>query len=115
MLSVSVALSLTVVRMRTRLYFAGGAAVNKRMSQIFLLFYQKQGSAQNGWSGGQISLERGHNYQKVHTLLVKVVVIILSVSGGQLALVMAEVTTTNHCGQNTAKVSHSMVDQDRGL
>ena len=39
----------------------------------------------------------------------------LSVSGGQLALVMAEVTTTNHCGQNTAKVSHSMVDQDRGL
>ena len=25
----------------------------------------------------------------------------LPVSGGQLALVMAEVTTTNHCGQNT--------------
>ena len=25
----------------------------------------------------------------------------LSVSGGQLALVMAKVTTTNHCGQNT--------------
>ena len=25
----------------------------------------------------------------------------LPVSGGQLALVMAEVTTTNHCGKNT--------------
>ena len=25
----------------------------------------------------------------------------LPVSGGQFALVMAEVTTTNHCGQNT--------------
>ena len=25
----------------------------------------------------------------------------MPVSGGQLALVMAEVTTTNHCGQNT--------------
>ena len=26
----------------------------------------------------------------------------MPVSGGQLALVMAKVTTTNHCGQNTA-------------
>ena len=25
----------------------------------------------------------------------------MPVSGGQLALVMAKVTTTNHCGQNT--------------
>ena len=28
----------------------------------------------------------------------------LPVSGGQLALVMAKVTTMNHCGQNTADV-----------
>ena len=27
----------------------------------------------------------------------------LPVSGGQLVLVMAKVTTTNHCGQNTAE------------
>ena len=30
----------------------------------------------------------------------------LPVSGGQLALVMAKVTTTNHCGQNTAYGTH---------
>ena len=56
-----------------------------------------QVSAQNGWSGGQILSEppegayttcKSGGY--------------LPVSGGQLALVMAEVTTTNHCGQNTA-------------
>ena len=28
----------------------------------------------------------------------------LPVSGGQLALVMAKVTTTNHCGQNTGRI-----------
>ena len=32
----------------------------------------------------------------------------LPVSGGQLALVMAEVTTTNLCGQNTAVVHRTM-------
>ena len=39
----------------------------------------------------------------------------LPVSGGQLALVMAEVTTTNHCGQTT-DIHHTyipgMVDAD---
>ena len=50
----------------------------------------------------KISLEYCHNCQKVHTYTTCKSGGYLPVSGGQLALVMAKVTTTNHCGQNTA-------------
>ena len=61
-----------------------------------------QGSAQNGWSGGHI-----YSKPRIGPQLPESAHITcksggyLPVSGGQLALVMAEVTTTNHCGQNT--------------
>ena len=53
-----------------------------------------QGSTQNGWWPNKPQLpESAYITCKSGGYL--------PVSGGQLALVMAEVTTTNHCGQNT--------------
>ena len=72
-----------------------------KQEQIEVVITHTYGSAQNEWSGGQIHKSRIGPQLPESAYTTCKSGGYLPVSGGQLALVMAEVTTTNHCGQNT--------------